>query len=49
MGCRGVTPLPGFGAAPQALCRSTKKRALRVPEGHKKRASLKYLAFLHDT
>ena len=49
LGTRFPSRLPGFGAAPQALCRSTKKRALRVPEGHKKRASLKYLAFLHDT
>ena len=39
-GTRFPARLPGFGAAPQALCRSTKKRALRVPEGHKKRASL---------
>ena len=41
--------MPGFGAEPQALCRSTKKRALRVPTGHKKRGSLKHLAFLHNT
>ncbi len=39
-GCRGLRPLPGFGAAPQNLCRSTTSQALRAAKGRKKRGSL---------
>ena len=38
-GCRGLRPLPGFGAAPQNLCRSTTSQALRAAKGRKKRGS----------
>ena len=31
-GCRGIIPLPGFGAAPQALCRSTKRERFEWPK-----------------
>ena len=30
----------GLGQSPKSLCRSTKTRAFRVAEGHKKRGSL---------
>ena len=38
-GCRGIIPLPGFGAEPQSLTPQHFSRALRAPEGRKKRGS----------
>ena len=46
-GCRGLRPLPGFGAAPQNLCRSTTSQALRAAKGRKKRGSLLPHRFPH--
>ena len=46
-GCRGLRPLPGFGAAPQNLCRSTTSQALRTAKGRKKRGSFHPHRFPH--
>ena len=46
-GCRGLRPLPGFGAAPQNLCRSTTSQALRAAKGRKKRGSFHPHRFPH--
>ena len=46
-GCRGRRPLPGFGAAPQNLCRSTTSQALRAAKGRKKRGSFHPHRFPH--
>ena len=46
-GCRGLRPLPGFGAAPQNLCRSTTSQALRAAKGRKKRGSFHLHRFPH--
>ena len=47
VGCRGLRPLPGFGAASQNLCRSTTSQALRAAKGRKKRGSLLPHRFPH--
>ena len=46
-GCRGLRPLPGFGAASQNLCRSTTSQALRAAKGRKKRGSFHPHRFPH--
>ena len=46
-GCRGIIPLPGFGAAPQEPVPQHKKQALRAAEGRKKRGMLQSAACPH--
>ena len=47
-GCRGLRPLPGFGAEPQSLMPQHFSRALRAPKGRKKRGSPQNHGFFND-
>ena len=46
-GCRGLRPLPGFGAEPQSLMPQHFLRALRAPERRKKRGSFQNQGFFN--